>query len=295
MRVKLIGGYDFQELGVRLAFEGHRSVEAEEPAEVTIFEAGHWRKEAGRSIGASVWGDRANLSEKYADALFFLGEKKPPVMCGGWWRGGKWKLPFRVLDFQDTFMPQRVGPKLVMGISIEWTTEAQSCLQPFEKVFVDNSYEGPVLLLGNKTIVGITLPLLAMLAELQAGRVGSVLLEDEIPLKDRFACGARVCSLPFPALPVSISYTVDEGAAKHIWPTTGGAWVTARGATLDDARRRVYKTIHTISSRYPEIMYRTDVGRARVPSPSSRPSSQAHPVSSPPSPVTQEALEVPSR
>jgi len=71
--------------------------------------------------------------------------------------------------------------------------------------------------------------------------------------------------IPFTESPTTpLIIPVDD---KHLWPDTSITlsstlgWVTARGADLSEARRRVYRTVGK-SSLHPSVQYRRDLGQA---------------------------------
>jgi phosphoribosylamine-glycine ligase len=57
---------------------------------------------------------------------------------------------------------------------------------------------------------------------------------------------------------------VNEGARKHVWPIYHSnilAFITARGETIKEAQRRVYRTINNIVTSQ-DIQYRLDIGNS---------------------------------
>lgn len=186
----------------------------------------------------------------------------------------------------DALFNDDIGPRTPMGMICEFI-DRSTVLDDLIGKLRATSYRGPVTAYLEPSgalrdwFAGFS-PVAYLLFEGVAGSISPLFTacvngidSDWMPAA-KFAAAVRVTLPPFPyraKAAETVIQGIDDGNLKHFWPndlcynqgvysTTGESndlgYLTARGDTVREAQRRVYRTIRNLVA--PELQYRTDIG-----------------------------------
>jgi phosphoribosylamine--glycine ligase len=243
-------------------------------------------------IGGGSFNDRLTTDLTYQTKVVkTLTKMKFELMDGvevtteGWFNGKEWVRPFNHSFTMRRLMTGDIGPLTPCMGNVVWptngdklTNEVIESLQPLlEKV----GYLGPIsvsCLVGEQEIHFIDfttsfrydtiqawcellqLPLFDYLYNLVSQK------KQEVPFHDETSISVRLSIPPYPYEGTfgweAGTLRIPQEAKKHVWPTNANGVVgciTARGATVRECQRRVYRTIKNVVT-HQEVQYRTDIG-----------------------------------
>lgn len=218
------------------------------------------------------------------------------VVVEGWWNGRDWITPFYMTYEESKFMNKGLGPTVPsMGATLTYVRRGkplvEETLAKLTSYMKETTYRGPValncLVHDGKILAvsgharlravvlealaeGLFMPLSALLFETATGTARSMRLTEE------YVLAVRASRPPWPYSSNSERDILINGlcdkALKHVslsdvylngaYKTAGSDGqlftVTARGETVNEARRRVYRTLSKLYVN--DIQYRTDIG-----------------------------------
>lgn len=214
--------------------------------------------------------------------------ERSPYSVTGFFNGTKFlDICARVTHYNALFNDD-IGPRTPMGATCEFI-DGHPILNDLAVRLRATAYRGPVVAYLEPSgvlrdyFVGFS-PVTNLLFEGLAGSVSQLFvdcvngMDTPITRVTKYAAAVRVTLPPFPywsgqRVPCETIHGINEGNLKHFWPndlcynqgvysTTGESndlgYFTARGDTVREAQRRVYRTIRNLAA--PAIQYRTDIG-----------------------------------
>lgn len=239
---------------------------------------------------------RRSVSEALGYKLAVADTVGVPVVVSCWFNGNKFISKSLVFNY-TRFMAGDVGVAVpsagyVAYFNVEGSRLVNEALMPLEKFLRKANHRGcfSVGVLADRgqwyvqdISASVSQPYTSAVFENTRITKSDVLLRifneasDEISYIDPYVCGCMLSIYPYPAAHPKESLEIkgiNTFNLKHLWPmdctkdndvwTCGSmsgclGYITARGTTAQEARRRVYRTISNLS--IDDIQYRNDIGK----------------------------------
>lgn len=193
------------------------------------------------------------------------------IQVNTWFDGNDFIYSGYILDYQRMCDGERGPITDGMGWVLWKASPADELLNTFmglKKLLVDLEYIGPLLITYSITeqtvyvedIWACFKPEMILWHEIIPKGLYEMFLSlkreaDSINVLDDYAIGVDTMYITPPGIPFEPVYNIDNGAAKHFYDSIA----TARGQTIYEARKRVYRTLRTVCVD-PELFYRSDIG-----------------------------------
>ena len=210
--------------------------------------------------GASIWGDLFTTNPDYrSQVLSALNVSLPQAALFALWDGKHFS---HTCQIQTAFSTLPYEEKLLTAVMLHPLT---ADLTSLEELFRKAAYKGPVVIGEGLPCIGILSWLYPPLFELLGGEFDPGCMP---VLRSGYSLAVRLCMPPFPFLGEKWVQPLPEwekGMEKHLWlhdvtvqhvGVAGGdlGWVTAFGVSPRECKKRVSRTIETLSSLLPYLM-----------------------------------------
>lgn len=223
-----------------------------------------------KAWGGGLWADITNSEPSYGETLLTLsGFPGTLGEIGGIWDGDSLShlhTVTRITGFEDG----NKGPSILSGLILR---PLESCreISRIHNIFRKSDYQGPFRVKRDRIEAGLEPAHAFVMSEICDCGVGGVVRGEGELFPSQVALGIRLSLPPFPmrGSPQSQDLIPNDGRDKHLWlmdVSLGKAgivdgdlgWATARGSSVREAKRRVYRTIENtpLSTMY----YRKDIG-----------------------------------
>lgn len=215
--------------------------------------------------GSSLWSDLVNSNKEYASKLLDVAGVEParqPIV--GWWNGSRLSCCSRVKR-EEGFLAGGAGPKTLEAVWVEPIASTRG-LGKLVRTLRRTVFEGPVML--NETIeAGFSLPHVAAMSELVVGDLLGAIVDGQNDFIESHALALRISLPPYPSDGLGKARKVrpETCARRHCWMIDKGVvggelgWVSSRGDTPRQTRRRVYRTISRLTGEVEELQFRSDL------------------------------------
>ena len=212
------------------------------------------------------------------------GEATLPCYAFGMFNGESWLEPQGLVLYQKRLMEGERGPLLGAAgaslIPLSGRLQAEAFPPQLTAFLQQAQYRGPVhisLKLGPEALLfedidlNLSYPSLMLWLEIVKSGLYDTLLGTVTSIVKGVPWRKGVTSLGLHLSLTASNEVSEEGLfdsadLHHTWPDAGItspiihlAWVTARGVDLQEAKRRVYRTVNLLSPQ-PQVQYRRDLG-----------------------------------
>ncbi len=222
-----------------------------------------FRRRGVRMWGGGVWADATHYNQTINNLLNRDHKVEDPFFEIMW--NGVDAINFFTYYTELGLMDGGIGPRILSGLYSFAPSNKFPHLCPFThpitSLLQKSGYIGQASF-GTEINIGFSLPRFVLKVEMSGGKVGRLLLGEELLYKHQYGF-ALLCLMFWRE---ENNTPIPREMRKHVWVMGRGetsdikfAWVTAAGASRGEARGRVRRTIKNLREMFPEVMYRSDL------------------------------------